>query len=138
MQTAMRLRSQTKLDVSTLSRWHPIEEWPLYQSKRHQIFIDDSDYNTYTSVDGVLEPVIYPATGQPVYAFEDGKTYNLSVRAVKIGDDGKEVYGDWSNAFAYKVTASDAGTSEKPAAVSGVNVNTEASEQPCVGTHLTM
>ena len=61
-----------------------------------------------------------------------------SVRAVKIGDDGKEVYGDWSNAFAYKVTASDAGTSEKPAAVSGVNVNTEDSEQPCVGTHLTM
>ncbi|MFR5149040.1 MAG: hypothetical protein ACLTER_05505 [Ruminococcus sp.] len=45
--------------------------------------------------------------------------------AVKIGEDGKEVYGDWSNAFAYKVTASDAGTSEKPAAVSGVNVNTE-------------
>ena len=74
---------------------------------------DDSDYNTYTSVDGVLEPVIYPATGQPVYAFEDGKTYNLSVRAVKIGEDGKEVYGDWSNAFAYKVTASDAGTSEE-------------------------
>ena len=89
---------------------------------------DESDYRTYTSVDGVLEPVIYPATGQPVYAFEDGKTYNLSVRAVKIGEDGKEVYGDWSNAFAYKVTASDAGTSEKPAAVSGVNVNTEASE----------
>ena len=85
---------------------------------------DESDYRTYTSVDGVLEPVIYPATGQPVYAFEDGKTYNLSVRAVKIGEDGKEVYGDWSNAFAYKVTASDAGTSEKPAAVSGVNVNT--------------
>ena len=24
MQTAMRLRSQTKLDASTLSRWHPI------------------------------------------------------------------------------------------------------------------
>ena len=31
---------------------------------------DGSEYNTYTSVDGVLEPVIYPATGQPVYASE--------------------------------------------------------------------
>ena len=88
--------------------------------------LDDEDLITYTTVDGVLVPVIYPATGNAVTAFESGQTYNLSVRAVKYNEKGEEIYGEWSNPYTYTVDARDTGINEKPATVTGLTIKTTA------------
>ena len=87
---------------------------------------DDEVFYTYTTVDGALVPVIYPATGNAVTAFEAGQTYNLSVRAVKYNEKGEAVYGEWSNPYTYTVDARDTGINEKPAAVTGLTIKTTA------------
>lgn len=94
--------------------------------------------NTYTTVDGVWVPVKHPATGEYVRAFEAGQTYTLSVRAVKY-ENGKEVYGEWSNTFEHKVKAQDTGINEKPATVTGLTIKTtaDADETSLDGARLT-
>lgn len=88
-------------------------------------YLSGSGLRTYTTVDGAWVPVIHPATGAAVTAFEAGQTYSLSVRAVKY-ENGKEVYGEWSNVLEHKVKAEDAGINEKPATVTGLTIKTTA------------
>ena len=78
--------------------------------------------STYIMIDGVSEPLIYPATGNPVTAFNElGQTYTVRVRAIRNGKNG-----EWSDAVSCTVPVdpSSEGVNAKPAQVTGLWIQT--------------
>lgn len=93
--------------------------------KRLNTYVEDKDAKGTTVC---YIPLLHTASGEPVEAFEPGKTYSVRVRASRTYD-GQIQYGAWSDAVSYTVdSAYVSGVQAKPAKVTGLVLKTDGED----------